>query len=171
MNPIFEKRHSTKAYLDRKVEEEKVEEVIKAGLLAPSGKNLQAPVIVCITDEDTIGRLSALNAKIGGFPENVDPFYGAKTVLLVLARKVNTAVYDGSIVLENMLLQASDMGLGACWIHRAKEEVESMEGKEILSSLGLDLDDYVGVGHVILGYAKNEPKPHDIKEGRVLYIR
>lgn len=171
MNDIFKKRHSTKFFLDKKVEEEKVDEIIQAGLLAPSGRGTQNALIVEITNEEVIEKLAHLNAKIGQFPAGVNPFYGSKTVLLVLVKKCSTDIYDGCCVMENMLLEAADLNIGACWIHRAKEEVESEEGKEILSSLGLNLNDYIGVGHVVLGYMKNEPIAKPVKEGRVLYIK
>ena len=171
MNPIFENRHSTKAFLDKKVEQEKIDEVIQAGLLAPSGKNSQSAVIVCITNEEIVKKLSSLNKKIGGFPENIDPFYGSRAVLLVMAKKVNTAVYDGSLVMGNLLNAAESLGLGSIWIHRAKEEIESEEGKKILSSLNLDLDEYVGIGHVVLGYMKSEPVAKKVNDGRVFYLK
>ena len=170
MNPIFENRHSVKSFTDQPVEKEKVDEVVKAGLLAPSGKNSQNGVIVCITNKEVIQKLENLNGKIGGFPKEVHPFYNASTVLLVMVKKCNTGIYDGSIMMENMLLCASDLGLGACWIHRAKEEVESTEGKEILSSLNLPLDEYEGIGHVVLGYPAVKGVKKEIKPGRVYYI-
>lgn len=170
MNEIIEKRCSCKKYLPKKVEQEKVDEVIKAGLKAPSGKGSQNGIIIEITDEKTIEELAKLNAKIGGFPSNVNPFYGSKCVLLVAVKNCNTAIYDGSCMIENMLLEATDLGLGSCWIHRAKEEIESKEGKEILSSLPLDLNDYIGVGHVLLGYPDGPTTVKEIKENRVFKI-
>ncbi len=170
MDAIFEKRRSTKAFLDQKVKDEDVEKIIEAGLSAPSGMNRQGGVIIDISDEETIEKLKALNSEIGKFPSQVDPFHNAKRVLLVIVKKSSTAIYDGSCMMENMLLEASSIGLGACWIHRAKEEIESEKGKEILSSLPLDLDDYIGVGHVVLGYPKVESIKHEVNPGRVYHL-
>lgn len=110
-----------------------------------------------------------MNADVMG--ANTDPFYGAPAVLVVLADKNRpTAVYDGSLVMGNLMLAAHALGIGSCWIHRAKEEFESEDGKEILKSLGID-GEYVGIGHCILGYADGEPKPAaERKPGRVYKI-
>ena len=97
-----------------------------------------------------------MNAAIMGTDK--DPFYGAPVVLVVLAdRSVPTHVYDGSLVMGNLMLAAHAEGLGSCWIHRAKEEFESEEGKALLRKLGIT-GDYEGIGHCILGYAADEPK-------------
>ena len=81
---------------------------------------------------------------------------------MVLADKaMPTHVYDGSLVLGNMMNAAADLGVASCWIHRAKEEFESEEGKAILKELGIE-GDWEGIGHLILGYAAapaNEPAP------------
>lgn len=111
-----------------------------------------------------------MNAKIMG--TDIDPFYGAPVVLIVLADKtVPTHVYDGALVMENLMLAAQDLGIGSCWIHRAKEEFESEEGKEILKSLGIE-GDYEGIGHCILGYPAKEPKKAaDRKASYIYYAR
>ncbi len=170
METIFEKRHSTKSFSDQKVKDEDVEKIIKAGLSAPSGMNRQGGVIIDISNEETIEKLKNLNSEIGQFPAQVDPFHNAKRILLVIVKKSSTAVYDGSCMMENMLLEASELNIGACWIHRAKEEIESEKGKEILSSLPLNLDDYIGVGHVALGYPKTESVRHEVNAGRVYHL-
>ena len=51
----------------------------------------------------------------------------------------------------NLMLAAHSLGIGSCWIHRAKEEFERPEGKELLHSLGID-GEYEGIGHCVLGY-------------------
>ncbi len=108
-----------------------------------------------------------MNASIMG-REGSDPFYGAPNLLIVLADKnASTYIYDGSLVMGNMMLEAHNLGLGSCWVHRAKEEFESKEGKEILRSLGIG-ENYEGIGHLILGYTDGEyPAPKEIKSGRV----
>jgi len=90
-------------------------------------------------------------------------------VLVVLADKsVPTYLYDGSLVMENMLLAAHALGLGACWIHRARETFELDEGKEILRSLGIE-GEYEGIGNCIVGYADIDPEKKPRKENRVYY--
>ena len=158
-------RRSIKKYKSDMVPTELIDEVLKAGTYAPSGMNRQSPIIIAITNKEVRDKLSKLNAKIMGV--DIDPFYGAPVVLVVLADKtVPTYVYDGSLVMENMMLAASSLGLGSCWIHRAKEEFETEEGKEILKSLGIT-GDYEGIGHCILGYPDMEAVTKPRKENYI----
>lgn len=151
-------RRSCKRYLDKPVPQELLEQVLLAGTYAANGRGRQAGKILVLTKPDEIGALERLNARILGSPES-HPFYGAPVVLAVLANsEVNTAVEDGSLVIGNMLLAAHALGLGACWIHRAREEFESTEGRELLQRWGVT-GHYVGVGHCVLGYPAEEPRP------------
>lgn len=163
-------RRSVKAYKPDAVPKELIDRVIEAGLYAANGRNWQSSIVIAVTDKTMRDRLSAMNAAIMG-KTDFDPFYGAPVVLVVLGDKqFPTHVYDGSLMLGNMMLAAHDLGLGSCWIHRAKEEFESEEGKEILRSLGIE-GDYEGIGHLILGYAATEPKPAPPRRpGRVYEI-
>lgn len=166
----METRRSVRAYLPNAVPEEKLERILRAGLYAASGMGRQSAMILCVTDKALRDRLMRMNAAIMGTPEK-DPFYGAPCVLVVLAdRSIPTAVYDGSLVLGNMMLAAHAEGLGSCWIHRAREEFDSEEGKAILRDLGVE-GDYEGVGHLIVGYADGaEPEAKPRREGRVLRV-
>jgi nitroreductase len=144
-------RRSVKKYLDKDVPTELIEEVVTAGTYAPTGMNRQSPKIIVVTNRELRDKLSRINASILGI--DGDPFYGAPIVLAVLAKKdVNTRVYDGSLVMENLMIAANSLGLGSCWIHRAKETFELNEGKSILNDLGIN-DEYEGIGFCILGYA------------------
>lgn len=154
----IKERRSCRAYQPEQIKPEELQTVLEAGTWAPTGMNRQSPVIVAVQDKATRDQLSAMNAAIMGTDK--DPFYGAPTVLVVLTdRNVHTCVEDGSLVLGNMLLAASSIGLGSCWIHRAKETFETKEGKDLLRKWGLDPDKYMGVGNCILGY----PAPGGIK--------
>ena len=167
---LIKKRHSCRAYSDKKVEEEKIDQVIQAGIDAPTGMNKQETIFLAITDEKVIADLSRLNASIMG--RQGDPFYGAKTVIVVLAKKqARTYVYDGAIASAYMLLEAEALGLGACWIHRAKESFSTLEGKAILKRAGIT-EEVEGISNIILGYeAENDAKPHlKTSEGRIFKI-
>ena len=162
-------RRSIRNYKDEMIPREVLDEIIKAGTYAPTGMNRQAPIIIAVTKKEERDKLSKLNAKIMG-NENIDPFYGAPVVLIVLADKtIPTAIYDGSLVMGNLMNAAHALGVGSCWIHRAKEEFETDEGKEILKSLGID-GDYEGIGHCILGYYDDEPDTKPRKENYVYYV-
>lgn len=144
-------RRSFRQYKQDPIAQDVLDQILKAGTYAPTGMNKQAPVMIAVTNREMRDRLSAMNARIMGTDK--DPFYGAPVVVVVLAnRAVRTAVYDGSLVMGNLMLAAHELGVGSCWIHRAKEEFESEEGKAILRELGVE-GDYEGVGHCILGYA------------------
>ncbi len=119
-------RKSTKSFLDKHVEREKIDEIIAAGLNAPSGMNRQTPRFLAVTDDAAVRKLSQLNAAVMNMPS--DPFYGARDVIAVLAKKEGTYLYDGSLAMGNLLNAAYSLGVGACWIHRAKEVFDSEEG-------------------------------------------
>ena len=161
-------RYSVKAYKDTPVPKEILDRIIKAGTCAPTGRNMQSPIIIAVTDKTMRDKLSDMNKKILGC--DYDPFYGAPVVLVVLAKKeVITYLYDGSLVMGNLLNAAHFEGLGACWIHRAKEMFEAKEGKDILLSLGMT-EEYEGIGNCIIGYPKQQGSPKPKKENYVYYI-
>ena len=157
MNAILSRR-SVRKYTEEMPRREDLEQIVQAGLYAASGKGGQSSVIVAVTDKALRDRLMEMNRKIGGWAEGFDPFYGAPAVLLVLARK-NTpfTVADGSLSLGNMMLAAHALGLGSCWINRAREAFDTEEGRELLRSLGVE-GEYEGVGHCIVGYPAGELK-------------
>ena len=174
MNEVIEAmrdRRSVRAYTDEVPSDELIERVVDAGLWAASGRGRQSPIVLAVTDRALRDRLSAMNARIMGAPEGTDPFYGAPVVLVVLAdRSVPTHVYDGSLVMGNLMLAAHELGLGSCWIHRAREEFDTPEGRQILAELGVE-GDYEGIGHCILGYAAEVPELKPRREGRLVWAR
>lgn len=166
---VLKSRRSIRAFNDRPVPKELIEQIIDAGIWAPSGAGRQVPIVVAVTNPELRDRLSAMNAKIMG-KEGFDPFYGGRTVLVVLSsRSFPTYVYDGALVMGNLMNAAEALGVGSIWIHRAKEEFDSDEGKAILAELGIE-GDYEGIGHCVLGYT-DAPVPTGAprKEGRVFW--
>ena len=161
-------RRSIRKYKAEMLPREVIEKIIEAGVYAPTGHNHQSPIIVAVTDRTVRDRLSALNAQVLGTES--DPFYGAPVVLNVLAEKGwRTAVADGSVVLENLMLAAHALGIGSCWINRAREVFDTDEGRAILADLGIE-GDYEGIGNCILGYADcAEPQAKPRKENYVYY--
>ena len=163
------KRRSCKKYKSAAVSDELIDKVVEAGLYAASGKNRQASIIIAVTNREIRDELSLLNAKILG--SDIDPFYNAPAVLVVLAdRDINTYVYDGSLTMGNMMLAAEELGLGSCWIHRAKEMFDMEEGKALLKKLGIE-GNYEGIGNLVLGYSdQGEKEAPPRKENRVYKI-
>lgn len=161
-------RRSIRRYKPDMLPRETIDQIIEAGLYAASGMNTQNTVIIAITDKETRDRLACDNAAVMGADR--DPFYGAPVVLVVLAsRERGTYVHDGSLVMGNLMLAAHALGVGSCWIHRAKETFDQPAWKEWLASLGLE-GDYEGIGNCILGYTDgDEPAAPARREGRVFY--
>ncbi len=162
-------RRSIRKFKSDMIPRDILEQIVTAGTYAATGRNLQSPIILAITNQEVRDRLSALNAEIMGASN--DPFYGAPVVLVVLAdRACRTHVYDGSLVMGNLMLAAHELGVGSCWIHRAKEEFDRPEGKQILADLGIE-GDYEGIGHCILGYVDGDyPEARERKDNWVYWM-
>lgn len=160
-------RRSCRSYKPDPVPEEILDQILEAGTYAATGMGKQSPIMIAVTDRETRDRLSRMNAAVMG--TDIDPFYGAPVVIIVLAdRNVGTYLYDGSLVMGNLMNAAHSLGVASCWIHRAKEEFDSEEGKKILKSLGIE-GDYEGIGHCILGYAAAEGKPAAPRKDNYIY--
>ena len=161
-------RRSIRRYKPEQISREEMEAVIQAGVRAASGKNGQSAIIVAVQDKETRDLLSRLNAEVLGV--HSDPFYGAPTVLIVLAdAKSPYVVEDGSLVLGNLMNAAKAIGLGSCWINRAKEVFASDEGKALLKKWGIE-GEWIGVGNCILGYPAEDPAMKPRKENNVYYV-
>ncbi len=160
-------RKSCKCYQDRHVDKALLEQIVAAGLNAPSGMNLQTPIFIVVSNDEMVSKLSTMNAAVANMP--ADPFYGAKDVIIVLAKKECTYMYDGSLAMGNLMNAAWSLGVDSRWIHRAKEVFASKEGKQLLETWGVH-DEVEGIGFCILGYAKEEKEKTLIKEGRVFWI-
>ena len=162
-------RRSVKKYTDKEVPKEIIDKVIEAGLAAASGRNLQAPIIVAVTNKEICDKLSAANEAVMG--ASGDPFYNAPVVLVVLAEKrAHTYVYDGSLALGNMMLAAHEAGIGSCWIHRAREVFEMPEWQAWLRSVGVS-EEVEGIGHLVIGYPDGEmPAAKERRPGRVFFV-
>ena len=160
---------SVRGYKPDMIPKEDLDLILEAGTYAATGMGMQSPVIVAVTDKATRDQLSKMNADVMG-PDTA-PFYGAPVVLVVLADKNRpTHIYDGSLVMGNLINAAASLGIGSCWIHRAKEEFDGPVGKELLKELGIE-GDYEGIGHCVLGYVNGEyPETKARKENRVYSI-
>lgn len=167
----MKERRSIRKFKGDMVPRELIDQVIEAGLYAASGMNKQLTKIICVTSKEWRDRIQKDNQQIGGWKDGFDPFYGAPVILIVVAdRAWANYLYDGSLVIGNLMLAAHSLGLGSCWIHRAKEEFEMPEYKQLLKDLGIE-GDWEGIGHVALGYADQEPKTLDRKPDRVYYVK
>lgn len=169
MNEVLKclkERRSIRKYKNEQIKEEELNLILEAGTYAATGMGMQSPIMVVVQDAETIAQLSKMNAAVMG--TDSDPFYGAPTVVIVLAdRSRGTCVEDGSLVMGNLMNAAFAIGVDSCWINRAKEVFDTEEGKAFLKKWGIE-GDYVGVGNCILGYRDCElPQP---KERKANYI-
>ena len=175
---VLETRRSCRNFKPDMIPEETLEQIVRAGTYAPTGMGKQSPIILAVTNKELRDQLSEENRKIMGAPERMDPFYGAPAIALVLADgskstwvEDGTNVYDGSLVMGNLMNAAESLGVASIWIHRAKEEFESDFGKKILADLGIQ-GEYEGIGHCALGYAAEPAKEATArKENYVYYVR
>lgn len=146
----LKERRSCRKYSERQVEADVLDAILEAGTYAPTGMNRQAPVIVAVQDKQTRDKIAKMNAAVMGMDN--DPFYGAPTVLVVLADpEIRTYVYDGALVMGNLMNAAHALGVDSCYIFRAKEVFATEEGKEMLRAWGIP-DHFEGIGNCILGY-------------------
>ena len=160
-------RRSCRSYKQDPIPQEILDQILEAGSYAATGMGKQSPIMIAVTDKETRDCLSRMNAAVMGTDN--DPFYGAPVVIVVLAnRAIGTYLYDGSLVMGNLMNAAHALGIGSCWIHRAKEEFDSAEGKKLLEKLGIE-GDYEGIGHCILGYPQGEAKPAAPRKGNYIY--
>ncbi len=160
-------RRSCRNYKPDPIPTDILDQILEAGTYAATGMGRQSPIMIAVTDQETRDRLSRMNADVMGASN--DPFYGAPVVIIVLAdRAVPTYLYDGSLVMGNLMNAAHSLGIASCWIHRAREEFDSAEGKAILKDLGIE-GDYEGIGHCILGYAAQESKPAAPRKENYIY--
>lgn len=172
MNEVLkslETRRSIRSYLPEQIRDEELNQVLEAGTYAPTGMGRQSPVMVAVQKPELVKKLSQMNAAVMGSAD--DPFYGAPTVIVVLANAdVPTYREDGALVMGNLLNAAHAVGLGSCWINRAKEVFESEGGRQLLKEWGIE-GNYVGIGNCILGYIKGDvPEAKPRKDGYIVRV-
>ena len=166
---LLKQRRSIRRYKAEQIKDAELDAILEAGTYAPSGMGKQSAILVAIQDKETIAKLSKLNAAVMG--AEIDPFYGAPTVVVVLAdRSSFTWFEDGCLVMGNLMNAAYAVGVDSCWIHRAKEVFASEEGQAMLKAWGIE-GDYVGIGNCILGYRAGDlPEPHPRKENYIYRV-
>ena len=166
---VLESRRSCRDFKTDMIKKDEIDAILRAGTYAANGRGKQSSIIIAVTDKELRDKISEENRKIGGWDEGFDPFYNAPVNLIVLADKdVPTYMYDGSLVMGNLMNAAESLGVGSIWIHRAKEEFESEFGKKILEDLGIE-GNYEGIGHCALGYAAEIAQPAAARKDNYIY--
>lgn len=154
MNPTLQSlktRRSCRRYKAEQITREELEAVLEAGTYAPTGHGTQSPQMVVVQDKELRNRLSVMNAAV--MDSTSDPFYGAPTAVIVFYDSSNANGFaDGCMVMGNLLNAAHAVGLGSCYINRAREMFDTPEGEELKKSWGV-APQMRGVAICILGYA------------------
>lgn len=158
MIDFIKSRRSIRSYTTQKVSEQDLNEIVECGLYSPSGMNQQGISFCVITSEEILSELEKM--------ANREFFYHAPALIVVYCDLDYQYAYtDGSLCMGQMSLAAHALGLGSCWINQLKEPMF----KEILTQIGLG--NKIIVGSLAVGYPNETPKPRNIKENRVQYIK
>ena len=162
-------RRSIRSFKPEQVSDEDLQAVLKAGTYAPTAMGAQAPIIIAVQNPDDVKELNALNALFGA---GSTPYYGAPTILLILVPQENAVgELDGASVATTLLNAAHAVGLGACWINRAKLMFQTNAGRALLRKWGIE-GRWAGVASIALGYPEGEPpKPKARKENYCYIIK
>lgn len=164
---VLMNRRSVRRFKPGQITDEELKIVLDAGTYAPTGRNRQTPVIVAVQNKAERDAVSRLNASIMG--SDTDPYYGAPTILLVLAEDDDFAQLNAAAVQTNMLNAAYAVGLGSCWIHRPAQMFRTEAGKAMLKRWGLD-ENLVGVCSIALGYADGPSAPASPRKENYYFI-
>lgn len=162
-------RRSIRKFKKEDIKQEELDLILKAGTYAPNGRGLQAPLFVVIKDKELMNKLSKLNNMAKPNNPDMDAFYGCNVLVIVFAdSSVSTYLEDGSLALGNMMNAAAALGIGSCWIHRAKQTFEFEEGIELKKEWNIP-ENFVGIGNLILGYPDETPTAKPRKDNYIIY--
>lgn len=153
---IFD-RHSVRDFLDKQIPKTYLEMIVKAGIYAPNGHNLQTWKFTVITVKDNIEelkRLITVTAK-----ENKVDFYGfqnpAAVILVSNDRRNKNSIQDASCAAENIMLAAGSYGIGSTWINALSKLSDIPEVREYLAKLHIP-DTHIVWATVIMGYPSKD---------------
>lgn len=177
LTDIVKARHSIRKYTDKQISRSDLELILEAGNYAPNAGGGQRSMIVAVRNAELTAKIGRMNlAKfdrsrlIGSYVSKEQPsviddptmkngFYGAPTVAAIFCQNgFAFRVADAFCMAENMLLQATELGISSCIISRGEETFLSYEGQALLKEWGVP-ENYSAVCFVILGYIDGK-QPH-----------
>lgn len=128
---MMRKRRSYRRYLSEPLEQEKIEQVLKAGLLSPSSRGIRPWELIVVQDEEKLKRLS--NCRVGA----ANMLKGAACAIIVIADTTKSDVWieDCAIVMSNMHLMADSLGIGSCWIQGRLRQADQEDTEDYVRSL------------------------------------
>ena len=151
-------RRSIRSFKPEQIKKEDLDAILEAGTYAASGGGAQPAIIVVVQDKAVIAEIDAIKAEATNGKPAEKPFNDCVTLAIVLVDtgpSARTPLEDGCLVMGNMLNAAYAVGVGSCWLHRAKETFDSPKGKALLEKWGIT-GAYQGVGFCSLGYPEGE---------------
>ena len=173
MNAIIQNmldRHSCRKFTEQPIEPEKINDLITAAQWAPSGMNLQTWHFSVITNTEKIQKLAAAIRKADNRPANYN-FYAPTAFFIISGERDNrNSMLDGSAALENVMLAATSLGLGSCWINQVRNVCDDPEVRAILTEFGIPENHIVNAA-ASLGYAAVPATVHERAENTVTIVK
>ena len=154
-------RRSTRSFLDKPVEREKLDIIVDAGRKAASGMNTQGWHFSVITNREVIRKLGVFIQE-----NDVSICYGAPVFIIVSYEDSPYAAFDTSCALQNMMVASHALGLGSVWINRINRNEEKAH---MLSDYGVP-EGHRAYGCLAVGYPADGPKDKELRKGTVSYI-
>ena len=151
---LCQRRRSIRKYTNQPVEREKLDYMLRCALMAPSGKRLNPWEFVVITDTATIRAMAPCKEYGAGMLETAM----AAIVVAIDEQKSTTALFDGAIAAEHLLLAAEEQGLGACWCHIVGRE----NAEKMVKQLAGVPENLTVICVVTVGYKDEERKNYDL---------
>ena len=160
LDNIFE-RKSVRAYLNKGVEKEKIDLMLRAGMAAPTGRDIRPWEFVVVQEKEMLEKLSHCRVGAAKMLENA----GCAILVFANPEKTDVWVEDCSIVMSNMHLMADSLGLGSCWIQGRLREAENGESTEVYCRKLLNVpEEYVLEAILSVGILKEHPNAHTLEE-------
>ncbi len=158
---LLQHRRSIRKYLDKAVEREKTEKILQAALMSPAGKRLNPWEFVVVEDREILKQMSSCRTYgsrlLEGSPLGI--------VICADSELSDTWQFDSAITAMNMMLEASDLGLGSCWVQIYNRASEANISAETMVRNLLDIPEKMSVVCVIsIGYINEERKPYDFEK-------
>lgn len=173
MNAIIQNmldRHSCRSFTAQPVEAEKIDDLITAAVWAPSGMNRQTWHFTVITNPEKIQQLAAAVRKADNRPDNYN-FYAPTVFFIVSGERDNrNSMLDGSAAIENVLLAATSLGLGSCWINQVRDVCDDPAVRALLTEYGVP-ENHIVNACASIGYAAAPANVHERAENTVSIVK
>lgn len=158
---LLQRRRSIRKYTDERISDETLEKILQAGLLAPSSRAIYPVELVAVRDKEMLSKLSECKAAGAAMLKNAD----AAIVVIGDTAKSDAWIEDCSITMTLMMLEATEQGVGNCWVQcRGRQTAEGTSTEERVRAL-LGIPESYGVLAILsLGMPAEEPEPRKLPD-------